>query len=217
MSDLRDALETLVAEWSERTTGYDEYQELRSLLAAHPVEPAPEVVVDHRPGETCSVVASVDPETGFSRQPSDAAGEAAAEALLEAGFVDPDDGTIPQWHEENAPPWWTHPSEAVKVALEAAYRVDAPRPLLDRDAVRLAIADELDGEGVVSYGLAPKLTDRVMDVARPIPTREQIAEAMHDHWSETHRWRQGCRQDVCIDIFLDRADAVMALLDGAGS
>lgn len=51
---------------------------------------------------------------------SDEAIVAAANALLDAGFVDPDDGTIPQWHEENAPPWWTHPSEAVKVALSAA-------------------------------------------------------------------------------------------------
>lgn len=50
-----------------------------------------------------------------------------------------------------------------------------------------------------------------------MPTREQIAEAMHDHWSETHRWRQGCRQDVCIEIFLDRADAVLALLNGSDS
>lgn len=48
--------------------------------------------------------------------------------------------------------------------------------------------------------------------ARPylMPTREQIAEAMHDHQMESHRWRQGCREDVCIGIFLDRADAVMA-------
>lgn len=52
--------------------------------------------------------------------------------------------------------------------------------------------------------------------ARPylMPTREAIAEAMHNHWSETHLWRQGCREDVCIGIFLDRAAAIEALLSG---
>lgn len=42
--------------------------------------------------------------------------------------------------------------------------------------------------------------------------REQVAEAMHDHQMETHAWRRGCAVDVCIPIFLDRADAVLAAL-----
>lgn len=42
MSGLRAALEKLCDEWSERTTGYDQYRELRGLLAAHPVDPAPD-------------------------------------------------------------------------------------------------------------------------------------------------------------------------------
>lgn len=52
--------------------------------------------------------------------------------------------------------------------------------------------------------------------ARPylMPAREQIAEAMHNHWSDTHLWRQGCREDLCISIFLDRASVIMALLNG---
>lgn len=33
---LRDALEKLCADWTERSTGYAEYRELRALLAAHP-------------------------------------------------------------------------------------------------------------------------------------------------------------------------------------
>jgi hypothetical protein len=37
---LREALKKLVAEWSERATGYDEYSELRALLATHPAAPA---------------------------------------------------------------------------------------------------------------------------------------------------------------------------------
>jgi hypothetical protein len=43
--------------------------ELDTILEAHPAAPA-EVVIDHRPGETCSVAAEVDPETGFARTPA---------------------------------------------------------------------------------------------------------------------------------------------------
>jgi hypothetical protein len=55
--------------------------------------------------------------------------------------------------------------------------------------------------------------------ARPylMPSREEIAEAMHNHWWQTHLWRQGCRQDLCIDVFLDRASAVLTLLNGVES
>jgi hypothetical protein len=124
---LRDALEKLATEWSERSTGYDEYRELRALLAAHTVEPAPDI----------------------TREVMEIAVEAASAA------------------------WNDGPRAAIRAALEAA---------------------------------APLLGWR--------PTLEEIAEAMHDHVMETHRWRQGCRQDVCIDIFLDRASAVLALLNG---
>jgi len=44
------------------------------------------------------------------------------------------------------------------------------------------------------------------------PTREQIAEAMHNDQMETHAWRDGCSEGACIPIFLDRADAVLAAL-----
>lgn len=52
--------------------------------------------------------------------------------------------------------------------------------------------------------------------ARPylMPTREEIAEAMHNHLMVSHKWRQGCGQDACIEIFLDRAIAIEALLNG---
>jgi hypothetical protein len=50
----------------------DDCEDLAAALLAAGVFVAPqpvEVVVDHRPGETCSVAASVDPDTGFSRTP----------------------------------------------------------------------------------------------------------------------------------------------------
>jgi hypothetical protein len=38
------------------------------------------------------------------------------------------------------------------------------RPMPSREQIAAVIADELDGEGVVSHGLTPKLTARVMDL-----------------------------------------------------
>lgn len=83
-----------------------------------------------------------------------------------------------------------------------------------RDALEQKLATT-DGWTVSNEFLLGLLAAHPAEPARPMPTREQIAEAMHDHMMETHRWRQGCRQDVCIDIFLDRASAVLALLNGA--
>lgn len=42
--------------------------------------------------------------------------------------------------------------------------MELARPMPTRKEIEEAISDELDGEGVVSYGLAPKLTARVMDL-----------------------------------------------------
>lgn len=126
------------------------------LEAAEPYLTGPEVVVDHRPGETCSVAAEVDPETGFAR------------------------------------------------------------PLLDREAVR-QLLQAADGDLAGYPDRLDRVTDLVLELSRPMPTREQIAEALHDHWTSEHSWRQGCRDEVCIAIFTDRADAVLALLNGAES
>lgn len=76
---------------------------------------------------------------------TDAAVVAAAEALLAAGFVDPDDGTIPKWLSDGNPiPVWTHPSEAVKVALAAALpHLEGATPAIDRRRVEQVLRDRL--------------------------------------------------------------------------
>lgn len=86
-----------------------------------------------------------------------------------------------------------------------------PRPLLNREAVRQAIAgnvwaSELDQEEV--DGIA----DAVMELARPMPTREQI-------WAATYRAGKDST-NMALEFFeADDAsvltDAVLALIEGA--
>jgi hypothetical protein len=45
---------------------------------------------------------------------------AAIDALIKAGFVDPDDGTVPRWHDGDTTPVWTVPAQVVDVVLAAA-------------------------------------------------------------------------------------------------
>jgi hypothetical protein len=113
--------------------------------------PRREVVVDHRPGETCHVATSVDPATGW------------------------------------------------------------PRPLLDRNAAakRLAgvIHDRQDQmiDGHIEDD-ADALADAVMELARPMPTREEIKNAASEA-CPSHAY-----DSVPFDLI---AGAVLALLDGA--
>lgn len=58
--------------------------------------------------------------------------------------------------------WETEGNRAV--CMRAALVAARPYLMPAREAIKDAISDELDGEGVVSYGLAPKLTARVMDL-----------------------------------------------------
>jgi hypothetical protein len=108
-----------------------------------------------------------------------------------------------------------------EVATYRAYelRVDVPRPLLDpppplldpetvQKAVRKVV---LNAFGTYS-GTASEIADAVMELARPMPTRERIAEALsnatrdldYKQWETPHG-------------MLPFADAVLALLNGAES
>ena len=93
-----------------------------------------------------------------------------------------------------------------RAALEAAEPLLGPRSLLDRaavDAALIANADSLTRQG-----------DAVMELARPMPTREQVAESLARVIHE--------RQQQMIDGHIeDDADAlaaaVLALLNGGTS
>lgn len=136
-----------------------------------------------------------------ARQPSDAAVEAAAQQYWQAG-VDANTGGSGSKRD------W------MRAALEAAYRVDAPRPLLDREAVHQAIADNVwptvDGVEII------EAVPAVMELARPMPTREQIAQVLHDQ-NQVHAWDTNRCDDACGIAYYQRADAVLALLNGTES
>lgn len=138
-------------------------------------------------------------ESTPSRQPSDAAVEAADRAYFDTL------GTLTD----------TQSLFPMRDALEAAYRLDAPRPLLDRDAVKSLIGQAQ----TASWGSGQStndFVDAVMELARPMPTREQIAQVLHDQ-NQVHAWDTNRCDDACGIAYYQRADAVLALLNGAES
>jgi hypothetical protein len=133
-------------------------------------------------------------------------------------------GSLPLVQHENGYPVQALP-KAELLDLLAAHPAEPAASDYSQEEIASKIADrvphaDLDGFTLserlrIGKAVAPLFAELLGP--RPMPTREQIAEAMHDHMMESHGWRQGCRQDVCIDIFLDRAGAVLALLTGAES
>lgn len=113
-----------------------------------------------------------------------------------------------------------------RAALEAAAPLLGPQPLLDREEIVAAVhRASHNGHPCITSGVCPRLknagayADSVMEMARPMPTREQIAAAMWDaeqldynrprSWSEAHPSQ--------ATVILGRADAVLALLNGTES
>lgn len=152
--------------------------------AAHPAEPAPD------------------------RQPSNAAVQAAATAMQ------PTAGN----HQVNCPTYSLRPFDEctcgiranalfrARFALEAAYRVDAPQPLLDREAAQRRLSKFFGGYSDDHYRMA--IDAAVMELARPKPTQEQIEQAL-DSVFDTHI-------DGPVPV-QKLAAAVLALLNGAES
>lgn len=114
--------------------------------------------------------------------------------------------------------------------VEAAnheHSPDAERPLLDRGALVKAIADEfndypeglsfltaLDGGILPTSQVAALAAGAVMPLARPLPTREQVAAALHNS-QMIHKRGDDC--PPACDTFLRPADAVLALLNGSAA
>jgi hypothetical protein len=96
----------------------------------------------------------------------------------------------------------------VREALKAAVPLLGPRVLLDRKAVKAVLDRRLHGEQVV---------DMLLELARPMPTSERIAQAIRGH----DALGCGCCGFYDFDRYEDRAaaiaDTVLALLKGGQS
>lgn len=100
-----------------------------------------------------------------------------------------------------------------------AVPLPVDRPVLDREAARKAIYTSLFGKAEGTYDNIEIAIDAVMELARPMPTREQLAICLHsfdgfaietaEQWSDCNPERQGA--------FLYQAAAVLALLNGSES
>lgn len=73
--------------------------------------------------------------------------------------------------------------------------------------------DAADANGVVtdSDRDATSAVDAVMELVQPVPTREQVAETLHD-FDHMHTWRGGRCDDACAVAAFQRADIIFALL-----
>lgn len=117
--------------------------------------------------------------------------------------------------------------EAAREALEAALPLLGPRPLLDREAVRTELIqfgidlkmEDLHPE-VGASEMVDRRVDAVLRLARPMPTREEIARAQYNQDVAESRqvpndWDNA--GDIVRGAYLNAADAVLALLNGSES
>lgn len=86
----------------------------------------------------------------------------------------------------------------------------APRPVLDRERVAVVLA-RLTG---VDTREGRRLADAILELARPMPTREQISEAILAAWLVQAELKvEASPVEHCRTL----ADAVLALLNGSES
>lgn len=96
---------------------------------------------------------------------------------------------------------------------ESILAESAPRPVIDREA----LDRRLETARGHSWSIETTV-DAVMELARPVPTREQIAEALHNN-DHGHQWREHgvCHRYACDQIYPPMADVVLELLNGSES
>lgn len=110
---------------------------------------------------------------------------------------------------------------AVRHILETAAPLLGPRPLLDQGDVFAAL-DEVYTNGAMGGEWSSLGADAVMDLARPMPTREQIDKLMRRHTVGAFNPEQSAC--ACDRTWRSHAeyrehvrDALLALLNGAKS
>lgn len=237
MSDqsLREALEKLRKDLAECYPGRAPYDipsttidRIDALLAAHPVEPvAPSAELSrmsveahqrkqHGDWDQAGYEAAV--AAGMPRLPGDDINhpnpvqveitDEAVEAVMRDLALWDDGCSLPFIEDEV-----DGGRAAVRHILTVAAPLLDPRPLLDREAVKRILGDVRALP--VTRSTNPHV-EAVMKLARPMPTREELAEAGH-RWSCLKRDEPVHELDA---IDYDRADEILeiwALLNGAES
>lgn len=104
-------------------------------------------------------------------------------------------------------------AEWMRAALESAAPLLGPRPLLDWEAVKRVINE---ARALPATHSSRPSIEAVLELARPMPTREQIAGVLADHDADsvidcTCGWRDDQNDE---DLLHHQADGVLALLTG---
>ena len=104
----------------------------------------------------------------------------------------------------------TRSVEIPDAAVEAGARAMRPIIFEDREQPHGELVEQHRDE-------TRRFVRAALVAARPYltPTREAIAEALHDH-DHMHTWRSGRCDDACGVAAFQRADLVLALLSTSG-
>ena len=113
-------------------------------------------------------------------------------------------------------------ADELRDLLAAHPTESAPRPVVDREALLhrgdvLAALEQVYNDGAMG-GEWPTLgTDAVLELAQPMPTREQIAEVLREHLWIPSESRCSCGDEHIEFVSHHQAEAVLALLNGSES
>lgn len=92
--------------------------------------------------------------------------------------------------------------------------VTAPRPVIDREAAKQSIYTTY-GQG--DWERSGRIVDAVMELARPMPTREQVAAVLRDHLWIPSEHRCSCGDEEIEFVSHHQAEAVLSLLAGSAT
>jgi len=106
------------------------------------------------------------------------------------------------WNPEVRQSWF----DGARAVLEAA-----PQPVVDREAVKRVINE---ARALPATHSSEPSVEAVMELARPMPTREQIAEALMKVRVSTGEFAVGGKA-VFHGVHNELADAVLALINGS--
>lgn len=163
--------------------------------STHPAEPAPV-----EPQYTGRVIPPIEGLHDSEAEPAPAATDEAVDAALDVAMDDGHNGLDCRPTRDFG--------ETMRAAVEAAVPLLGTRPLLDRREVEAAfIRAERNGVSLLDPWEARHLTDAVLELARPMPTRAQVREVL-DNLTQL--------RDPQDDVD-EYTEKIMALMEGGQS